>query len=87
MTWVCHLVICTDRRAPGYLRAIADEIDAPLVELGIPSARYMAEEGASDPVAAGVVLSKEDNHYTAFGHRLIAEYLAGVLLSNPDLLT
>lgn len=82
-----HLVICTDRWAPKYLRRAADEIGAPLAELGVPSALYMSKKGETDPVAAGVVLSKKDDHYTAFGHQLIAEYIADLLMNDKEVLT
>jgi len=52
------------------------ERDAPPVELGAPSVRYMNENGLTNPIGAGVVLDRHDSHYTAFGHKLITERIA-----------
>ena len=79
------LLVYTDTRAPDYLKHVAEELQVPLLELSDGVGRYMGVRGLEDRVEAGVVLSRHDDHYSALGHRLIAEYLAEQILADPEI--
>lgn len=77
------VVVATDTRAPAYLRAITRELDFPLMEFAVPITEDMKVRGQRSRVAAGLVLDRHDDHYSAQGHRIIAEYLSETLISLP----
>jgi lysophospholipase L1-like esterase len=77
------VVVATDTRAPAYLRAVARELDFPLMEYAVPVEAYLKANGQRSRVAANLVLDRHDDHYSPQGHRLIAEYLSDVLVAMP----
>jgi lysophospholipase L1-like esterase len=79
-----HLVLVSDKGAPEYLKEIARDIKAPLHALGTAARQYLKTVGIKDPVKAGVTLHRRDDHYTALGHKLIAEYLIDRLAGDKE---
>jgi len=74
-----ELVVVTDevKRIPiiQLLLTTCDELSIPVVDVGEAYRGFLAEEGFASLQVSPLVISKRNNHPSAFGHRIIAKVL------------
>jgi len=73
------ILLLTNWDAPEYVRAMASELDIPILELGEPLLQYCREKGIAEFQGSVLTISKHDPHYSALAHRLVAGEVAGYL--------
>jgi hypothetical protein len=67
------ILLLTNWAAPDYVAAIASELQIPVVELEEPLERYSREHGIAEYQGSVLTVSKNDPHYSALAHRIVAE--------------
>lgn len=67
------ILLLTNWAAPDYVAAIASELQIPVVELEEPLLRYSREHGIAEYQGSVLTVSKNDPHYSALAHRIVAE--------------
>ncbi len=74
------ILLLTNWDAPEYVDEVAAELDIPVFELGEPLLRYCRENGIDEFQGSILTVSKNDPHYSALAHRIVADEINQYLL-------
>ena len=79
------ILLLSNWAPPGYVVDIASEINVPVVDLGEPLQRYSREHGITEYQGSILTVSKNDPHYSALAHGIVAQEVYQNLLRETSI--